>query len=179
MNLHGPVRVAETAGSGTVLVKISFPAWAAGDVASSDHAVELLPAKPGPKPVAVAPQLVKTLVHPDRKGVVWTAQFSPDGSKLLTSGYPSGIIQLFDTNSWKEIRRIDTPPGLRSTAAYAVPTPDLQTLYVNFFRRKAGREEKDGKTQMRVDCSGEIRVYDLATGRQKSVIPASPDHGPN
>jgi WD40 repeat protein len=138
----------------------------------------VLPAKPGPKPEPVTPKLVKSLVHTDRKSVVWMVKFSPDGSRLLFAGYPSGLVQLFDTGSWKEVRRFETQAGLRSSLMYAIPSPDMKTLYAPLPRRKAGRIEKDGKVEYRLEFHGEIKVWDLTTGEPRPSIPATPGHGP-
>src|SRR5262249_10513655 len=121
---------------------------------------------------------VRSLVHTDRKSVVWTVKFSPDGSRLLTAGYPSGLIQVFDTSSWKEVRRLETQAGPRSSLKFAVTSPDMTTLYMPLPRRKVARVEKDGKVENRLEFHGEIKVWDLATGQPRPAIPATPGHGP-
>src|SRR5262245_39884931 len=166
------------AGSGIAEVTVSFADWKDGQVAPSAHRVEVLPAKPGPKPEPVTPKLVRSLVHSERKSVAWTVKFSPDGSRLLTAGYPSGLIQVFDTGSWKEVRRFETQAGPRSSVSFAVTSPDMATMYVPLPRRKAARIEKDGKVDYRLEYHGEVKVWDLATGQPRPSIPATPGPGP-
>ncbi len=177
MNLDGPVRVADTVGSGTASVTLSFDNWKGAKVAPTTHAVVVSPAKAGPKAEPVAEDLVATLVHPDRKASVWTVKFFNDGTRLFASGYPSGIVQIFDVANRKEVRRIDTPAGLRGSANYALLTPDWKALYVPIEKSKAKAIEKDGKKAYRIEYSGPIRVWDLTTGEEKESIEPAADSG--
>lgn len=179
MNLDGPVRVADTAGSGTARVTISFDAWKVGKVASTTHDVIVHPAKAGAVTETVTPGLRATLVHPDRKASVPTVKFSADGARLFTAGYPSGVVQIWDVAARKEVRRIDSPRGYRGSADYALLTPDWKTLYVPVEVRKVERGEKDGKPFVRVAHSGEVRVWDLATGDEKPPLKPPPGHSPS
>lgn len=166
MNLDGPVRVADTAGSGPATVTLSFDNWKGARVAPTTHTLQVLPAKKAARAEPVAPELVATLVHPERKASVWSAAFSPDGRTLFASGYPSGVVQVFDVPARKELRRIDTPPGLRGSADYALVTPDGRTLYVPVEKRVAKSVERDGKTATRLEHSGSVRVWNLTTGTE-------------
>jgi WD40 repeat protein len=118
----------------------------------------------------VAPQLKQTLVHPDRKASLGQLQFSADGTRLFVSGYPSGVVQLFDMTTGKELRRIAGPRGFRSSAAYAIPSADWKTVYIAVENRTAERIVKDGKSQMVPKYIGEIRVFDLTTGEEKPSL---------
>jgi WD40 repeat protein len=178
VNFDGPVRAADTA-AGTALVQLSFAAWPQGRVAPTVHTLTVLPAKSGPKPEPVAPNLVGTLVHPDRKATIGQLEFSADGAKLFASGYPSGTVQVWDVASRKELRRIDTPPGLRGSRLYAVITPDWKTLYVPASGRKIGSVEKDGKAVPRVDYSGSVRVWDLFSGEERPSLKPPVAVGPD
>jgi WD40 repeat protein len=170
VNLDGPVRVADTAGSGTATVTLSFDAWKGAKVAPTTHAVPVLPAKAGAKAEAVAGNLVATLVHPDRRASVWSVQFSDDGKRLAAVGYPSGVVQVFDVASRKELRRIETPSGYRGSADYALLTPDWKTLYVPVEKREVKPIEKDGKRLYRIEHSGTIRVWDVTTGEERAPL---------
>lgn len=86
MNLDGPVRVADTAGSGPATVTLSFDNWKGARVAPTTHTLQVLPAKKAARAEPVAPELVATLVHPERKASVWSAAFSPDGRTLFVGG---------------------------------------------------------------------------------------------
>lgn len=162
---------------GNATVVVSFDTWPEGKVSPTTHEITVLAPKKGPKREPVSERLVKTLPHPDRKVTVGDVRFSPDGKRLLTSGYPSGIVQVWDTTSWKEIVRINTPSGSRSSLIYAIPTPDWKTLLVHVRSRKLVREEKAGKVHERLQIDGRVDCYDLDTGKLRDSIPFA-DRGP-
>jgi WD40 repeat protein len=178
VNFDGPVRAVDTAGAGTALVKLSFDAWPDGRVAPTLHSIPVQAARPGPKPEPVAPNLIATLIHPDRKATIGQLEFSPDGAKLFASGYPSGTVQVWDVSSRKEVRRIDSPAGLRGSMRYAVLTPDWKTLYVPASSRTIGSVEKDGKAVPRVDYTGSVRVWDLGSGEERTSLRPPAGVGP-
>ena len=130
----------------------------------------VLPRIAGIKEEPVATNLIASLVHPDRSADVFTVEFSPDGSMLFTAGYPSGIVQIWDVAQQKELKRIDTPPGLRSFALYAVLTPDWKSLYVPVEKRIVNRFERDGKRVNQIEYSGSIRAWDLSSGQEKAPL---------
>lgn len=175
MNLHGPVRAADV--EGTAKVVISLNNWSDGKVQPSVHEVIVRPAKKGRKLEPVTKRLLRTLPHPDRQSNVGVVRFSPDGSRLMGSGYPSGTVQVWDTSTWKEVARMDTPSGLRSSWDYAVPTPDWKSVLVHNRTRKLVRQEKGGKVVQRLQVDGRIDVYDPASGRRTRSIPLA-DRGP-
>jgi WD40 repeat protein len=163
---------------GSATITLSFDAWKGANVAPTTHTVQVLAAKLGPKAEAVAPNLVATLTHPDRKASVATVKFSADGAKLFTAGYPSGIVQVWDVAARKELRRVNAPPGLRGSADYAQLTPDWKTVYVPVEARKIVRGEKDGKPFVRIEESGEIRVWDMTTGEERPPLKPPAGSGP-
>ena len=169
MNLDGPVRVADAAGSGTATVTLSFDNWTGAKVAPTTYPVQVAP-KQTAKAEPVADNLVGTLVHPDRKAIVSTVMYSADGTRLFATGYPSGAVQIFDAGSRKELRRIETPAGFRGSAEYALPTPDWKTLYVPVEKRKVKSVEKAGKQVTRIENTGSIRVWDLTTGEEQAAL---------
>jgi WD40 repeat protein len=168
--LYGPVRAPETAGIGVAIVTISLDGWPEGGVTPTTHGVDVVAPKPGPKPEPVSPRLFKTLIHSDRRASVPNVKFSRDGSKLLTAGYPSGVVQLWDTASWKELRRIEAPPGLRGSADYAIVSPDWATLYVIAGKRTANKFERDGKQVWKLEFDDEVRRWDLANGKPLTAL---------
>ncbi|HVL12310.1 MAG TPA: WD40 repeat domain-containing protein [Gemmata sp.] len=175
MNLDGPVRVANTAGSGSASVTLSFDAWKEAEVAPTTHSVHVMLPKVATKTEAVAKNLVATLTHPDRRASVWSTKFSPDGTRLVATGYPSGVVQIFDVAGRKELRRVETPAGYRGSADYALITPDWKTLYVPVEKRVPRPIEKEGKKLHRIEYSGSIRVWDLETGEEQA--PLKPPEG--
>jgi WD40 repeat protein len=92
-------------------------------------------------------------------------QFSADGRRLFTAGYPSGVLQFWDVDSGKELRRIDTPAGLRGSSDYTALTADWSTVYVPREKRSVVRFEADGQKDWRVEYSGEVLAFDAVTGR--------------
>ena len=131
--------------------------------------MKVLPPKAGPKPEPPAENLIASLVHPDRKAIVSTAVFSPGGDRLLSAGYPSGIIQVWDVAARKELRRIDILPAqARQSSDYALVTADWKRLYIPVATRTVQTIERDGKRGFRSAWSGEIRVWDLASAQEKT-----------
>ncbi|MGL4555143.1 MAG: YncE family protein, partial [Gemmataceae bacterium] len=169
MNLHGSVWAAKM--EGTAKVVVSLDSWPEGKVGRTAHDITVLPPKKGREAEPLSPLLIKTLPHPDRKAVIGQVLFSPDGTRLLAAGYPSGVVQLWDTKGWKEAGRMQTPSGLRNTWAYAVPTSDWKAVLVHARTRKPVREEKGGKIVQRVQVDGRIDAYDGKTGKVRDTIP--------
>jgi WD40 repeat protein len=178
VNFDGPVRVAENVGSGIAQITLSFDAWTDAIVAPTSHSVNILPPKAGPKEEAIAPNLIASLIHPERTASVWGVKFSPDGDRLFTTGYPSGVVQFWDVRAKKEIRRIETPPGYRGSADYALLTPDWKMLYVPVEKRSVESFERDGKKLSRIEYGGQIRVWDVDSGKEKSPLLPTEGFGP-
>jgi WD40 repeat protein len=155
-------------------VTISFDAWKEGQVAPSTHEIRVVPPKPGSDSEPVSRRLVKTLVYADRRADVDNVRFAADGSRLFVVGDPSGVVQVIELATGKEVRRLTMPPGYhRGTAEYAVPTPDFRTLYVPIERHKGVAFEKDGQKHYRSEYQGEVLVWDLATGKELPSLPTS------
>jgi WD40 repeat protein len=177
VNLHGPVRAAESAGSGSATLNISFDAWKEGHVAPSTHTVTVVRPKAGAKPVPVSARLIRSLVHPDRKACFSMVKFSADGRRLAVAGYPSGVLQVWDPAAGKELSRVETPPGLRGTDNYVVLTADWKTAFVPVQGRKVVRDDKDGEKRVTIDFAGEVQVWDVATGKPRSAVKLAPNRG--
>jgi len=160
-------------------VTISFDAWKEGRVAATTHELNVNKSKYSGKAEPVSPALIASLVHPDRSANVYTVRFSADGSKLFTAGYPSGIVQVWDVEKRKELRKVETPRGYRGSANYALPTPDWKTLYVPVESRKVKTIEKDGKKNYRIEYSGEVRAWDLTTGKSLPSLKPAEGHAPS
>jgi WD40 repeat protein len=127
----------------------------------------------------MAANLVASLVHPERTANLWTVQFSPDGTRLFTAGYPSGVVQIWDLAARKVIRRIDTPQGYRGSAEYALLAPDWNTLYVPVEKRTVKRFERDGKKLVRYGYTGEVRVWDVPSGEERPPLRPSEGTAPS
>jgi WD40 repeat protein len=87
-------------------------------------------------------------------------------------------VQIYDWAAKTELRRIETPPGYRGTAKYALLTPDWQTLYVPAEKRKIKPIERDGKRLSRIEYSGAIRVWDVDSGQEQPPLECPTDTGP-
>src|SRR5262249_44161791 len=115
---------------------------------------------------------------PERSASVINPRFSPDGARLFATGYPSGIVQIFDVEARKQLVRIDTPAGYKGTNRYALLTPDWKTIFVPVERRRVESIEKDGVRSRRFNFSGEIRVFDAVTGKEGRALQPAPNHAP-
>jgi WD40 repeat protein len=153
------------AGAGNAQVTVSFDAWKAGHVAPSHHEVPVVVPKPGPKREPVSARLKGELVHPNRSGTLTGLRFSPDGHRIIGGDYPGGVVVLWDVAAGRDVTTIETGYGYRGSSDYFFLSPDWRALYVSRGTRKVEQVEKDGKRQRRWICDGDVRTWDLATGR--------------
>ena len=174
MNLHGPVRADKSVGTGKATVTLSMD-WKGTPVASTTHTVLVSDPTGGPT-LAVSSRLIRSLPHPDRTATITDVRFTPKGT-LFAVGYPSGVVQLWDTATGKELRRIDSPRGYRGSADYAVTSADFGTLFVPIEGDKTSRDETDPKRRWRRDYDGKILVWDLVTGKSKPPLKPQPGYG--
>jgi WD40 repeat protein len=176
VNLHGPVRPPDAAGPGTAAVTVSLDSWPAGRVVPTTYAIEVVRPKGIARPEPVSPRLLRSLVHPERKAVVSTVRFSPDGRRLFAAGYPSTILQFWDVAGGKELRRIDGTPAYRSTAEYALLPDDWSAVFVPWEKQKIVRFERNGQADTRKELDGGVTAYDAATGRPRPGLKAAAGH---
>ncbi len=115
-------------------------------------------------------KLVRSLVHPQRSSAISVLRFSDDGARLFAAGYPSGVLQLWDAATWKELRRVETPPGYRGSADYVELTAGWKSVVVPVEHHKVIRGEKNGEPNVRVEEDGEVRAWDLATGEPRPAV---------
>jgi hypothetical protein len=152
-------------GAGNASVPVSFDAWKAGHVAPSHHEVPVVVPKPGPKREPVSARLKGELIHPSRNGVLAGLRFSPDGRRIIGGDYPGGVVVLWDVASGRDVTTIETGYGYRASLEYFFLSPDWRELFVSRGTRKVEQVEKDGKRLRRWTCDGDVRTWDLATGR--------------
>lgn len=129
-----------------------------------------MPAKSGPKPEPLAPNLIASLRHPDSKANLLAVGFSPDGARLFTADDESGVVQLWDVASRKEIRRINTPKSFIGTFENVLLTPDWKTFSALVRKRSVKTFERDGKKLHRIEYAGEIRSWDVPSGKEKEPL---------
>lgn len=114
--------------------------------------------------------------HPDRKAGTAFVQFAPDG-RLLVLGYPSGVFQVVDPATGKEVRTIETPRGYRGSFHYAKLSADAATLYVGLDDSKFESIQVGEKKTYFRRYGGEVRVYDVRTGERKEPFVVEPKRG--
>jgi WD domain, G-beta repeat len=175
VNLHGPVRPSDAAGAGAAVVTISLDSWPEGLVAPTTHTISVVRPKGREPTQPVSSRFIRSLVHPERKASVTQVRFSPEGARLFTAGWPSGILQLWDVATGKEIRRINTPPR-RGVSEYTELTADWSVVYVPQERMTMTKIGK-GEDQEMMVFDGEILVFDLATGAPRPPLKPPPGFG--
>jgi WD40 repeat protein len=164
--LHGPVRVAQTVGTGNAKVTIAFDSWKDGSVAPSQHEIPVVaPHSRNIKLEAVSSRLKGELIHPNKNGNLANVMFSPDGSRILAGDYPGGVIALWDVASGKRLTTIEAGYGYHATASYFAVAPDWRTVFAWRENRKPERVEQDGKRMIRWTFGGEVRAWNLEDGK--------------
>jgi WD40 repeat protein len=176
VNLHGPVRPPETAGSGLATITISLESWNEGFVAPTKQTLVVTQPKAIAKAEPVSARYIRSLIHPDHHANLMKVQYSSDGRKLFMAGYPSGLLQFWDLTTGKEIRRIETPPGYRGSADYTELPSDWSTVYVPVEKRKVVRFEKNGQQEIRFDYDGAVLVYDVGSGQSRPSLKPAAGH---
>lgn len=125
----------------------------------------MLPAIAGPKLEPVSPGLKATLVHADRQGSLYGICYSPDGNRIIAGGYPSGIVEVWEAVTGRQVTKFDAGRGYRATAEYFCVSPDWKTLFApTNGERKRTPFERAGQRLNRWEFDGEVRAWDLETG---------------
>jgi len=133
--------------------------WKEGNVAPAKLNATVVVSKFQVQSEPVSPRLVRSLPHPDRTSSISTVVFNPDG-QLIVSGYSSGIVQVLNPATRKEIRTIETPRGFCSYLNYLKISNDFHTQFVSVVNMKADAVQVgERKTQYR-RYEGKTRVYD-------------------
>src|SRR5205085_1502587 len=128
-------------------------------------------------PEPVSRRLVRSLAHPDSQSPVVFLRYCSDG-RLAAAGYPSGILQIWDPKSGKELSRVTLAPGERGTVTFGALTADWKTAFTPFEGRKKN-VQIDAVVQKRgvVEYEGAVRVWDVTTGKPRSPIKLAPGRG--
>jgi WD40 repeat protein len=173
-NLHGPVRVPETVGVGTAQVAIAFDAWSDGSVGPTMHGVAVVAPKSALKLEALSARLKGELIHPNRTSTLSGVQFSPDGRRLIAGDYPGGVVTLWDVATSEQLSTIEADYASRGSTEYFFLSPDWRTLFVPREKRKYEMVERDGKRLIHWEMDGNVRAWDLATGRLRRTYKHQP-----
>ena len=150
--------------------------WKEGNVAPAKLNATVVVSKFQVQSEPVSPRLVRSLPHPDRTSSISTVVFNPDG-QLIVSGYPSGIVQVLNPATGKELRTIETQRGFRSSLNYLKISKDFRTLFVSLVNMKAEAVQVGERKTYYRRYEGETRVYDLVTGEQKEPLRVEPRRG--
>jgi WD40 repeat protein len=125
----------------------------------------------------VSPRLLRALIHPNRSGFLTGLRFSPDGKRLLAADYPGGVVQVWEAGSGKQLAMFETGRGYRGSAEYLFVSPDWKTAYASREQRRVTTIEKDGQRLRRWDVTGDVRAWDLATGKLRDTFEHRPARG--
>ena len=117
------------------------------------------------------------LAHPNKAGILFGVQYSPDGQRIIAGDYPGGVVQLWDAATGKQLTTIETGRGYRRSTEYFFLTPDWKTVYVAQEKRKVTRIEKDEKRLYRWEFDGGVHAWDLSTGKLSDTYQHDPPRG--
>jgi WD40 repeat protein len=157
---------------------VSLVGWREGNVTGAKCAAVVALSKSSFASLPVSPKLVRSLPHPDRKSSLPIVTFDAQG-RLIVSGYPSGVIQVLDPATGKELRTIETPRGYRGSFGYLQLSQDKKTLFAALDDSKFEPVRSGEKKSWFRRYSGETRVYDMQTGKLKSLLKTDPPRGVN
>lgn len=124
----------------------------------------------------VSPRFIRSLPHPDRSASFPVVEFTPD-NRLVVSGYPSGIIQVFDPAKGVELRRIDAPRGYRGSFNYVRLSPAGDRFFFALDNSKFNPVQQGERKTFFREYTGEIRLYDLQTGKLATTLNVTPRRG--
>jgi WD40 repeat protein len=177
INFTDLVRIPANVGPGLADVTINFDAWTDGQIAPSRHLVDLSIPPASRFPIEdVSSRLKGALMHPGRYSSMTTGMcFSPNGARLVAGDYDTGVIQVWEVDSGRQLAMIDT--GKRQNHYEFVVSPDWKTVYAPHVIRKATRSRKDGKPLTRWDFEGGIRAWNLETGELLETYQPTPARG--
>lgn len=178
VNLYDEIPLPAGVSPGSAEATISFDAWSHGQVSPTTHTVEILPAIPGPKLLPVSARLKSKLQHLHPDGGVGAIKFSPDGTRLIASDYPGGVIHIWELAGGKPLVTVDTTEGLRTSFVYYQISPDWQRIYTATHNRGTfDRVERDGKPLNRVTYSDAVHVWDAKSGERLHTWQQDPPRG--
>jgi WD40 repeat protein len=159
-------------------MSIAFDAWKGGHVAPTQHEIHVVAPQPGPKLEAVSPRLKGELIHPNRRSRLLGIRFSPDGKHIIAGDDPGGVVVVWDAATGQQRVAIETGRHLRGNVeTYFYLSPHWERMFVAREDRKVDRVEQNGKLLWRWKFSGDVRAWNLATGRLEKTFQQEPRRG--
>jgi WD40 repeat protein len=119
---------------------------------------------------AVSPRLKRELIHPNRNSVLTGLQFSPDSTRLIAVDHSGGVLMVWAIESGKQLTTIDigSSRNIPPSGRFVVST-DWTTVYSPRYKEKSERVQQDGKKTVQWEYDGDVRAWDLATGRLRAT----------
>jgi WD40 repeat protein len=171
------MRIPQTVGVGSAKIVLSFEAWKEGHVATLECQLPVVAAPPGQKREAVSSRLRQALVHPDKSGILVGLYYSADGRRLF-AGHPySGVVQVWDAVSGRQMTSIETGQRAASLSDYFQVSPDGRFLYVDRSTTRLRSFMEKEKRLYHWDFSGGVRSWDVATGKPCHDFQPAADRG--
>jgi WD40 repeat protein len=161
-------------GTGKATATLSMK-WEGVPVAPTQYTLDVRDALGG-KSLPVSSRLVRSLPHPDRAANVTGLQFTRKGT-LFTAGDPSGVVQMWEPSSGKELRRIQVPRDSARRWGQPQPSADFATLFVTTYGQKVIDTGADPKRPRRMEYDSKVLAWDLATGKPKAMRKPPSDVG--
>jgi WD40 repeat protein len=158
-------------------VTISFDAWKEGKVAPTVHQLAVIAPRRKLALEDVSLRLKGSLIHANRQSQIVGIRYSADGKRLIAGDYPGGVVQLWDVESGRQLVKIETGYGYRSTDDYFFLSPDWKSVHTWREKRIPTRIEKDEKRIIHWKFEGEIRGWDLASGEPQNTLRQTPMRG--
>jgi WD40 repeat protein len=126
----------------------------------------------------VSARLKKRFPHPNAGGRLDGLQYSPDGKRIIARDSPGGVVQVWDAETGQWLTRIQTvETGATGPDGSFQVSADFKTLYASMKlceQRSLERIEKDGKPFHRWTFRGEVRAWDLETGKELARFKHTP-----
>jgi WD40 repeat protein len=110
------------------------------------------------------------LVHPDKSGILLGLRYALDGSCIVAGHHASGVVQIWDANSGRQIRSIETGPGSPTYSDFLQLSPDGMILYAARGFPSTWSIKKDGRRLGHWNFSGDVKAWDLSTGELRFTI---------
>lgn len=100
--------------------------------------------------------------------------YSPDGKRIMARDVITAVIQVWDVQTRKQLSSLDTGLASRHGAASFFLAPDWKTIYDYRSKSSHSMVERNGKALNSWKFDGEIRAWDLETGKLRHTLRHDP-----